>query len=162
MSKLSEKEIKLTVNLPNHGFHKTLYFNRVRVDRDVGFCLVQFGLVVASDLVDSYSCVLTDDTLKQNQASLLEYAAKLGSSDGESISWKGVTASRKADVADVVTMSFQGDLSETVLYVFSMCAASRAPKGASDELQAPAEPLALLRSTKTLQKKLIVALYEGI
>src|ERR1017187_1833516 len=121
MSKSTEKEIKLDVSLPQSGFPKTLYFNRVRVDRDQGFCLVQFGLVVASDLVDSYSCVLTDEMLQQNQQALVDYVKKLGAMEAEEISWKGVTASRKADVADVVSMSFRGDLSETVFYVFSMC-----------------------------------------
>ena len=58
MSKLPQREVNLEVNLPDKGFRKTLYFNRVRVDRDDGFYFVQFGLVVATDLVDSYSCVL--------------------------------------------------------------------------------------------------------
>ena len=71
MSKSTEKEIKLDVGLPQNGFPKTLYFNRLRVDREEGFCLVQFGLVVASDLVDSYSCVLSDEVLKHNQQALL-------------------------------------------------------------------------------------------
>src|SRR5271170_1769144 len=118
MSKPTEKEIKLDVSLPQNGFPKTLYFNRLRIDRDEGFCLVQFGLVVASDLVDSYSCVLTNDMLRQNQQSLLDYVKKLGTAEAVDASWKGATASRKADVADVVSMSFRGDLSETVFYVF--------------------------------------------
>src|SRR5208283_5057326 len=126
MSKPTEKEIKLDVSLPQSGYPKTLYFNRLRVDRDEGFCLVQFGLVVASDLVDSYSCVLTDDMLKHNQQALVDYVKKLGPAEAEDTSWKGVTASRKADVADIVTMSFKGDLSETAFYVFSMSAATNA------------------------------------
>ena len=126
MSKSTEKEIKLDVGLPQNGFPKTLYFNRLRVDREDGFCLVQFGLVVASDLVDSYSCVLSDEVLKHNQQALLAYVGKLGPAEVDTTAWKGVTASRKADVADIVMMSFRGNLSETALYVFSMCAASRA------------------------------------
>ena len=78
MSKSIEKEIKLDVGLPQNGLPKTLYFNRLRIDRDEGFCLVQFGLVVASDLVDSYSCVVTDDALKHNQQALIDYVKKLG------------------------------------------------------------------------------------
>jgi len=163
MSKSIEKEIKLDVGLPQNGFPKTLYFNRLRVDHDEGFCLVQFGLVVASDLVDSYSCVLTDDALKHNQQALVDYVKKLGAADADEISWKGVTASRKADVADVVTMSFRGSLAETVLYVFSMCAATNAAKavasGSSGAL--PSQPLVLLRSTTALQKQLISLLYVG-
>lgn len=163
MSKTAEKEIRLDVSLPQNGFPKTLYFNRLRVDRDEGFCLVQFGLVVASDLVDSYSCVLTDEMLKHNQQALVDYVNKLGPEEAEDASWKGATASRKADVADVVTMSFRGGLSETVFYVFSMCAATNAANaaasGASGSL--PSQPLVLLRSKTALQKQLITALYGG-
>lgn len=92
----------------------------------------------------------------------MKYVAKLGSGDEEAISWKGATAARKTDVIDVVTMSFRGDVSETAFYVFSMCAATRSLAGSTTDLNLPAEPLALLRSTKALQKQLITALYEGI
>jgi len=162
MSKSAENEIKMDVALPEKGFHKTLYFNRVRVDRDMGFCLVQVGLVVASDLVDSYSCVLTDDALKHNQDALVQYVAKLGASDPEEITWKGAAATRKTDVVDIVAMSFRGNISETALYIFSMCAATRALGSTASNLQLPSEPMALLRSTKALQKQLITALYEGL
>lgn len=163
MSKSTEKEIKLDVGLPQNGFPKTLYFNRLRVDRDEGFCLVQFGLVVASDLVDSFSCVLTDDALRHNQQSLVEYVKKLGAADADEISWKGVAASRKADVVDVITMSFRGNLAETVLYVFSMCAATNAVRAAASGSveKLPSQPLVLLRSTAALQKQLISLLYGG-
>lgn len=163
MSKTTEKEIKLDVNLPQNGFPKTLYFNRLRVDRDDGFCLVQFGLVVASDLVDSYSCVLTDEMLQQNQQALLDYVKKLSATDAEEISWKGVTASRKADVADVVTMSFRGDLSETAFYTFSMCGATNAARAATSGVGGAlqSQPLVLLRSKAALQKQLITVLYGG-
>jgi hypothetical protein len=159
MSKPTEKEVKLDVSLPQNGFPRTLYFNRLRVDRDEGFCLVQFGLIVASDLVDSYSCVLTDEMLKHNQQTLLDYVKKLGPAEVEDTSWKGAIASRKADVADTVMMSSRGDLSETIFYAFSMCAATNAvASGASGPL--PSQPLVLLRSSKLLQKQLITALYS--
>ena len=114
-----EKEVKLDVSLPQNGFPRTLYFNRLRVDRDEGFCLVQFGLIVASDLVDSYSCVLTDEMLKHNQQTLLDYVKKLGPAETEDTPWKGATGSRKADVADIVMMSSRGDLSETIFSLLS-------------------------------------------
>lgn len=163
MSKPTEKEIKLDVSLPQNGYPKTMYFNRLRVDRDEGFCLVQFGLVVASDLVDSYSCVLTDDMLKHNQQALVDYVKKLGPAEAEDTLWKGATASRKADVADIVTMSFRGDLSETGFYIFSMCAATNAANAAAGGVSGslPSQPLVLLRSTKALQKQLITVLYGG-
>lgn len=159
MSKTTEKEIKLEVNLPHTGFPKTLYFNRLRVDREAGFCLVQFGLVVASDLVDSYCCVLTSDVLQQNQKTLVEYSSKL-SANGSPESWKGISASRKVDVADFVAMSFRGQVAETCLFSFSMCSASRFASSSSAGTPLPSQPLALLRSSVALQKQLITSLYE--
>lgn len=163
MSKQTEKEVNLEVGLAQTGFPKTLYFNRVRVDRDDSFAFVQFGLVVASDLVDSYSCVLTDEMLKNNQQSLIDYVKKLGSTEADEISWKGVTASRKADVADAVQMSFRGGLAETVFHVFSICAATNAARAAASGAVGtlPSQPLALLRSKTALQKQLITSLYGG-
>jgi len=160
MSKSTEKETKLEISLAQNGFPKTLYFNRIRVDRDDGFYLVQFGLVVASDLVDSYSCVLTNEMLEQNKQSLLDYIKKLGSADAENISWKGAMVSRKVDVADIVTMSFKGDFSETIFSAFSMCAATSVVASGSSGLL-PSQPLVLLRSKTVLQKQLITDLYGG-
>lgn len=159
MSKTLEKEIKLEVNLPHTGFSKALFFNRLRVDRDEGFCLVQFGLVVASDLVDSYCCVLTNDVLQQNQKTLVEYSNKLVVNGSAEI-WKGISASRKVDVADIVAMSFRGQVAETCFFSFSMCSASRFASSSSTGTPLPSQPLALLRSSVALQKQLITFLYE--
>jgi hypothetical protein len=160
MSKPTEKEVKLEIALQQVGFPKTLYFNRIRVDKDKGFCLLQFGLVVASDLVDSYSCVLTDVALQQNQNTLLEYVKKLGTDVVENNDWKGVTMSRRADVADIVSMSFRGDEAETNFSVFSMCAVTMAARKTSGEVsQLQSQPLILLRSNKALQRELINSIY---
>src|SRR5579871_252114 len=116
MSKNTEKEVTVEVGLPQVGFPKTLYFNRLRVDREPDFCLVQFGLVVASDLIDSYSCVLTTDVIKQNQKTLIEYTSKLTVVENEVPLWKGISASRNVDVIDIVTMAFRGQTSETCFF----------------------------------------------
>jgi hypothetical protein len=101
--------------------------------------------------------------LKHNERALMDYVTKLGPVEAEDASWKGATASRKADVADIVTMSFKGDLSETAFYVFSMNAATNAARalavGANGSLSS--QPLVLLRSTKALQKQFITTLYGG-
>jgi hypothetical protein len=153
-------EIQVNISLPEKGFPKTLYFNRVRVDSDAGFCFVQFGLVVASDLIDSYSCVFTDESLKHNRDTLIQYMPKLGSGDGAP-SWKGVTASRNTDVADIFAMSFRGNMAETALYIFSLTGATRAITTQPTNPVLSAEPLVLLRSTPILQKQLIAELYQN-
>ena len=161
MSDQQQREIRLEIGLPSGGFPKTLYYNRFRVDRDNGFSLAQFGLFVASDLVDHYSCVFCGDTLKQNQQTLIEYLNRLGRpAETKPVSWKGITVSRQTDVADVITMAYRGDVAETALYVFSLSAATRSRKGAAAETSLAAQPLVLLRSSAELQKQFIVSLYE--
>lgn len=162
MSKSGQKEIMLQVDLGPVGFPKTLFFNRFRIDRDEGFRLVQFGLVVASDLIDSYSCILSDLTLEQNKAAALGYVNKLSSTGEDVMPWKGVTSGRNADLVDILAMSFRGDVSETALYMFSMCSVSRISPGETSSVTVPSQPMALLRSSTTLQKQFIEGLYNEI
>ena len=161
MSKAEQKEAKLEINLPQGGFPKVMYFNRFRVDRDAEFKLVQFGLIVDTDLVDGYSCILPNDTLQQNEKTLLDYLNRIGrpaeSADG---TWKGLAGEGHAGVADVITMAHRGGMAETGLFVFSLSAATRSAKPGGENLPILAQPLVLLRSSAELQKQLIEALYE--
>ena len=161
MSKIEQKEVKLEINLPQGGFPKVMYFNRFRVDRDPEFKLIQFGLIVDTDLIDGYSCILPNDALRQNEKSLLDYLNRIGrpaaSADG---AWKGLAGEFHASVADVVTMAHRGGMAETGLFVFSLTAATRLakPGGSNDPILA--QPLVLLRSSHEHQKQLIESLYE--
>ncbi len=161
VSKTEQKEIRLEIGLPQGSFPKTLYFNRFRIEREPGFHLIQVGLLVASDLVDSYSWVLTEDSLKQNEKTLVEYLNRLGRATEAPTVWKGVTTNRKTDVVDIIGMAFRGSTAEICLYAFSLTAATRlkrdVPAGSEGMT---AQPLALLRCGSDLQKQLIAALYE--
>ena len=137
-----------------------MFFNRLQVEREDGFCLVHFGLVSKSGiLLDSYSCVLPQQALVQNQKSLLEYLARIGQPKQKNPqSWQGGKAGANTDVADIISMAFRDDTAETCLCVFSMMAATRQRRSsASDTLEA--QPLVLLRSPVEMQKQLIEALY---
>ena len=161
MSKAEQKEIKLEIGLPQGGFPKTMFYNQFRVDHDPDFKLIQFGLVVDSELVDGYSCILPSDTLKQNQQTLLDYLNRIGrSGEGADMTWKGLTGKRHADVADIVTMAFRGGMAETCLFAFSLSAATRLKKSGTSGDIISAQPLVLLRSSAELQKQLIEVLYE--
>ena len=160
VGKTEQKETKLEIGLPQGGFPKTMFFNRFRIDRDADFSLVQFGLVVAADLVDGCSCLLPSETLQQNKQTLLDYLNRIGRAEKSSdISWKGLSGERRADVADVITMAFRGEMAETCLFVFSWTAATRAKKTSATSEAIIAQPLVLLRSSAELQKQLIEALY---
>jgi hypothetical protein len=85
----------------------------------------------------------------------------LEANDDEKVPWKGVTSPRQIDFVDLVSMSFNDHLSETALYLYSMCAASRRAVDSAANLPLSAEPLVLLRSTKDLQRRLITSLYAA-
>lgn len=160
MTKAEHKEIKLEIGLPQGGFPKTMFFNRFRVERDADFSLVQFGLVVSSDLVDGYSCLLPSETLRQNKETLLDYLNRIGRAEKSAdSSWKGLSGERRADVTDVITMAIRREMAETCLFVFSLTAATRSKKAVAGTDAVHAQPLVLLRSSAELQKQLIEALY---
>jgi hypothetical protein len=162
VSKSDQKEIKLEIELPPAGFARSMFFNRFRIEREDGFCLVQFGLITTSGLADSYSCIFTNEILLQNQATLLDYLNRTGRPiEKEPAPWKGAVMEKQTEVADIVTMAFRGRMAETCLYLFSLSAATRSRKGSTGiAVSVPGQPLALLRCTSEMQKQLIVALYE--
>ena len=161
VSKTEQKEIKLEIGLPQAGFPKSMFFNRFRIEREDGFCLVQFGLITGSGLLDNYSCVFTKETLQQNQETLLDYLNRIGRpTENEPAPWKGAVMERQTEVADIFTMAFRGGMAEICLYLFSLSAATRVHKGPTGSEAVPAQPLALLRCAAEMQKQLIVALYE--
>lgn len=137
-----------------------MFFNRFHIEREGSFYLVQFGLVSASSLIDSYSCVFTRSALEHNKQTVIEYLGRIGRPDPSSvIPWKGALLENGSQIADIITMSIREDTSETSLYCFSHSAVNRiGPLGASKALAA--QPLALLRSSPETQKQLIVGLYE--
>lgn len=137
-----------------------MFFNRLQVEREDGFCVAHFGLVSKSGLLlDSYSCVLSQHTLAQNQNPLLEYLARIGQSKPKKAQpWQMAPSREKTEVADIINMSFRDETAETCLSVFSMTAATRQRRSSSsDTLEA--QPLVLLRSSVDMQKQLIESFY---
>jgi hypothetical protein len=161
VSKIEQKEIKLEVILPPVGFPRSMYFNRFHIEREDGFRLVQFGMVCAFGLLDSYSCVFSGDGLRQNEESLLAYLNRIGRpAESSPPMWKGVAVEKRVEVVDVVAMAFGGESVETCLFFYSQCAAARLIKPGTVTDAITAQPLVLLRSSADLQRQLIIGLYE--
>lgn len=166
MSKIEQKEIKLEIGLPQGPFPRQLYFNRFKVEREGEVSLVQFGLYVATELVDSYACVLPSETLRQNKKTLLEYLSRTGRPQTDvGAKWKGVSGGHRTDVADFISMAYRGESAEICLYCFSLSAATRNKRAGADKAGQTSEPLiaqplVLLRCAPELQKQLIETLYE--
>ena len=161
MSKGDQKEVRLEIRLPRTGYPRTMFFNRIRLEREPEFCVVHFGFVSDSrGAVDQFACVLPKEALKNNEKSLLDYLERIGQAEAKSPpAWQPVRRDGDIEVADIVGMAHRNDLAETCLYAFSMTAATRLKPGTSSH-QVEAQPLILLRSTVELQKQLIAALYE--
>lgn len=160
MAKTEQKEHQLQILVPDLGFPRTMYFNRFRVEKEDGFTIVTFGLVSSSGiLVDTYCCTFTDEALANNRTALLEYYGRTGEPKTSTLPWQGVASTQKSDVADVVSMTFQGKNAETALVLFAHVAAFRIARSGESK-QVPGQAVVLLRSSTDAQKQLIKALYE--
>lgn len=161
VNKAEQDKATVEIQLPHGDFPRTMYFNRFRLDRDSGFCLAQFGLMVASDLVDSYTCTFSDEMLMRNRDVLIEYLSRIGlPSKKETTPWKGLMTSRQTDIVDLITMAHGDTAAETCLYAFSMSAASQLKKRMSGDKEVKAQRIAMLRCSPDLQRQLIAAMYD--
>jgi len=160
-SQNNRRKYGLEIRLPSRGYAKTMFFNRLRVEHDEGFCVISFGLVSRVGLLlDSYSCVLPRFTLDQNQKPLLDYLEQIGfPKEPPAPGWQGTPPQQVLPVVDVINMAIRGEMAETCFWVFSFHGASRHRRTSSEDVL-EAQPLALLRSQVETQKQLIRALYE--
>lgn len=138
-----------------------MFFNRLQVEREDSFSLVHFGLVSKSGLLlDSYSCVLPQQSLVQNKNHLLEYLGLIGQSTQKNPQpWQGGKSGAETSIADILGMSFRADMAETCLYVISITAAAMRQGRTSSSDSLEAQPLALLRSSVEMQRHFIEGLY---
>ena len=163
MSKTNQqqKEKTLQIKIPDGGYPRRLFFNRLQVQHDEEFCLIHFGLVSRDGiLLDAYSCAISALTLAQNRDSLLSYKEHLHGFDPSGVRlWQGGKNGLATDVADIITMSVNSNTAETCLSLFSMTAASRYRSG--PDAQPTAQAIALLRSSVEMQRQLIEELYAN-
>jgi hypothetical protein len=161
MNKVEDVEIKVEVGLPSGGFRKYMFFNRFHIEREQGFVFVQFGLASSSGLLDSYSCVLSDETLLQNRDRLTAYLGRIGQpSEDRPLPWKGAPVDREVDVIDSISMACADKTAESCLHSLSLIAASKTRREKPGGAALQAQPMALLRSSAELQKQLIISLYN--
>ncbi len=155
------KEIKLGVTLPFSGFTKSMYFNRFCVVREPGCSLVHFGFVSASALVDSFSCILSQEALKENKQSILSYLSRIGHpAEASPPAWSGAGVEKRTQVVDIITMVMREEEAETCLFFISRNSANRMVSAGPPSGTISAQPVALLRSTADMQKQFIIRLYE--
>jgi hypothetical protein len=155
VSNAEHQEAKLEVELPLFGFQRSMYFNRFRVDRQSDFCLVEFGLLAASGLLSSFSCVISPVALMNNRDSLLAYLDRIGRPTTSVPMWIGAPLGNDPQVVDILTMAAHSTEAETCLFLFSHSSARRLGSGKP----LPAQALVILRSSVELQKHLVEQLY---
>jgi len=162
VSKAELKEVKLEVGLPPIGFPRSMYFNRFFLEQEGALCLLHFGFVCTSGLMDSFACVITKEALDLNRDSIINYLNKTGRpKDASPPPWNGAGVEKRIHMVDIMAMAVRDQMAETCLYLFSHSAASRLAQTGSATSAIPAQPVALLRSTPEMQKHMIIGLYEG-
>lgn len=160
MAKGDPQEFHIQIRLPDRGFRKVMFFNRFRVEREDGFCVIYFGHLGNSGLlVDSYCCVLPADTLQNSEKALLTYLTQVGHAKGAAPEFQGFASKdTQSGVADLISMARRGEIGETGFGMFSMITGTQLSP-ASEGKVFDAEPMILLRSSVEMQRQLISALY---
>jgi hypothetical protein len=153
------RESAVNIKLPRGAYPRCMFFNRFRIEKVEGICLMYFGLVVPSvGLADHYCCVIGEKALLERRESLIQYLDRMGRSKDRPTPWQSSPMQIKTDVADVINMAHGEGVAEITLSFFSHWALNLAAKEeTSPELEA--HPVALLRSEIEIQKQFIEALY---
>lgn len=157
-----QKEVKVEIRLPQTGFPRTMYFNRLHVEREKEFTILRFGLMSENGmLLDQYQILVHRQAIENHKNSLLTYLNRAGQPKDDSPKpWQSRMTTDRPDLADGISMSYRGDLAETTFWVFSMHAATQKARLKTAE-PVDAQPVVLLRSAVETQKQLIAALYEA-
>ncbi|MBI5772148.1 MAG: hypothetical protein HZA89_00210 [Verrucomicrobia bacterium] len=180
---MSDKSINVV--LPTTGFRKSMFFNRIAVERADLFVHISFGFVNAANVtVSSYSTVITELELKSLQDNLMEYLGRLGSMvANEPPPWQPPNV-QEVELANHISMARHGTIAETLLHQYSHWAAlqesrklqaqdtkSAVKQGTEkNQIENPdaakaidiglmGEPVALLRSPLGVQQHLIRLLF---
>jgi len=160
-TKNEHKEIKIDVRMPDSGFPKCMFFNRFRVQREKDFLLLHFGLDSATEgILDHYSCTTSYEALEQNKNSVIDYLSRSPRPKEKAPVWNKSLPLSRVDAFDIIGMSYNNKVAETVLSLFPLTVASQIALLGADDINTTAHPLVLLRSTTETQMQLIVALYE--
>jgi len=139
--------------------------NRFAIEREEGFTVVHFGLVNrAGSLLDRFSCVFPEHTLKSQRENLVQYSDKIGPTKKKIPSW--AAPARKSEettllpVIDFVHVSQWDDAhAEICFWNFSQGHLADIVRAGGKEPIAP-WGVALVRCEIDLQRAFLAALYE--
>ena len=175
----------IDVALPSTGFKRSMFFNRIAVERADSFVHIHFGFVNAANLlVTSYSTIITELEIATLQKTMMEYLGRLGPLMEEPPLWQPASAC-DVELSNYIAMARHGPIAETILYQYSHWAALQEtkkrlaekaksqPKSGTEKapqekpgsgkvslgIGLTAEALALLRSPLGVQQHLIRLLF---
>ena len=175
----------IDVALPSTGFKRSMFFNRIAIERVDAFVHIHFGFVNAANLlVTSYSTVITELEVAALRKTSMDYLGRLGPMLEEPPPWQPANVC-EVELSNHIAMARHGPIAETLLYHYSHWAAlqetkkrlaekAKSAQKPSTEKAAPQEPssgkvtlgigltaeaVAMLRSPLATQQHLIRLLF---
>jgi hypothetical protein len=153
----------ITIKSEAGGAKRRGYFNTFDVDRttEKGFVLCRFAFVRWGECVDCTTVLVAESVIQKAQQNFLNYVKEvgLGAVDYEAkIPEIPRCHHGVVEIADIVNVGRSENIGEIALHAFSLPFLIEAAKvGATPP---PAEFVAILRSSLSLQIKWIVSLYD--
>ena len=167
-SKKQPQEPKLSVVTPHHGWRKIMLFNRFQVVFDAPFWVSKFWFEMEQSRTpdDQFAVALHTETLVRHMKETLQYLGTLGDvTSPTKNSILPLSNQCPVEVANLMSMSTQGDQSEVCFHNVSMQAIVQISKGQPVHPERgayPTDAIALLRSSKDLHKIWLTKLYENL
>jgi hypothetical protein len=152
------KTSKVTIALHDVNFRRSMFFNRYSIERVDGHALIDFGLVTSRFVVDSYSVLIDQETLKMEKDSMLAYLGQIGAPNAPVEGGAFIHGERKVDASNCFLMSRSGEIGEIRIGLFSIGIVLEKKTATPETFEAT--PLALLRCDANLQRNLLTDLYK--
>ena len=162
-------------------YTRTFMVNRFHLVRNSGFIIGHFGLVDDSGkLLEKFSCMIPESTLKEQRENLVAYSAKMGAAKQKSPEWN--PDAEESDLAHDMTLNMRSMVTRGIVDFIHLtnwddafaeiCFWSYSKAKLADYMAAPSpknEPkppfptwgLALLRCNLDLQREFLESLYPA-
>jgi hypothetical protein len=161
------KPISGEISVDAFGFETSdvLFFDRFRIEPGPSFFELHFGFYGhARDARWGLIVVVARKAIEEAKQSILDYFQQLGDMpEPAELPPCNLPAETKAVPADVIGIARHGKVAEIMFHTFSWRTAVERARAADSKKQEPLKAIctALLRCDLELQKRWILALYEG-
>lgn len=147
----------------NNPALRRIYFNTFDFDfkSEPGFVVARFAFVRWGEAVDNFTAIFSELLIESARESLLQYVKDVGLEIlGSDFNIPSVPrfGNGAVETADIINVTRTGDVSEISLHAFALKEAFEV--SLDPKKRVSAYPLAILRSSTSLQLKWILKLYD--